>query len=57
MNFAQCLHVALVIGKHTNVFRGDFFEWGDGVKWEDISMEKILSGKKLFQEGAPDFQY
>ena len=30
MNFAYCLHIALAIGKHTDVFREDFFwlDWG-----------------------------
>ena len=31
MNFAPCLHIVLVIGNYTEVFRSDFsYGWGGG---------------------------
>ena len=40
-------------------FQGDFFglggELGGGVTWEDISMEKLLMGKRISMKGAQDF--
>ena len=47
MNFAHCLHIALVIGKYTGkyTFSGRIFLLGGGgrrerVTWEDLSMEE-----------------
>ena len=31
-NFDECLHTVVVIGKCTDVFRGIFFWFGDGVE-------------------------
>ena len=36
MNFVHCLQIVLVIGKYTDVFKGDFFlvvGRGSGVMW------------------------
>ena len=41
-------------------FQGDFFcsggkFEGEGVTWEDISMEKLVMGKENFNEGGAGF--
>ena len=62
MNFAHCLHIELIIGKYTDVFRRIFF-WcmgggpGLGVTWENLSMEEFSLPweKGIFHEGVPDF--
>ena len=58
MNFAHCLHIVLVAGKHTDVFKGDFFWWGgERVTWEDLSMEKLFIGEENFHVGVLYFQH
>jgi len=32
MNFAYCFHIVLVIGKYTDIFKGDFSGGGSGGK-------------------------
>jgi len=60
MNFAHCLHIVLAIRKYTDVF-GVFFSGSggvesiEGVKWEDISMEDIITGEENFHEGGAGF--
>ena len=52
MNFAHCLHIVLVNGKYTGVFRRIFFLVGVGFRvgdtWEDLSMEDISLGEETF---------
>ena len=50
-NFDQCLHIIMVIGKCTDVFRGIFLVLGvglrEGAMWEDLSLEKYAMGEKI----------
>jgi len=53
MDFAQCLHIVFVIGKHTDVFRGDFVLWGwrgEWVMWKDCTMDEFFMGEDNFYE-------
>ena len=60
INFDQCLHIVMVIGKCTDVFRGIFFWFGGGVEgrrlcgrifpWGNMSW-----GKKNSMKRAQDF--
>ena len=48
-NFDLCLHIVMVTGRCTEIFRGTFLVWERelrwrGVTWEDLSMEKLLMG-------------
>ena len=56
MNFAHCLHIILVIGKHTQVFRGIFFWRGksEGGGYVEGSLhERYFSwGKGIFHKGG-----
>ena len=61
-NFDLCLHIVMVTGKCTDVFRGIFFclggrveVGGGGVTREDLSMEKLLIGEETFNEGGAGF--
>ena len=48
MNFAHCLHIVLVIGKYTDIFRKDFFSVGggleEGITLENLSVEDVFLG-------------
>ena len=59
MNFADCLHIVLVIGKYTDILRGFFFVGGvsgERVMWEDrsvgkrIPMTRVLHFPALFKK-------
>ena len=59
MNFAISLHTVMVIGKYTDVFRGDYFSGGGGgrgqggeVTREDLSMEEFIMGEENFLEAG-----
>ena len=60
MNFAHCLHIVLVIGKHTDVLGGYF---SDGVgggsaswfTWEYLSMEAYIMDEENFHERVAGF--
>ena len=58
-NFDQCLHIIMVIGKCTVVFRGFFWFWGwgcgEGAMWEDLSLEKYVMGEQKFNEKGAGF--
>ena len=61
MNFVQCLHIVLVIGKYTDVFRKNFFSGGGGAGGGDYSGESFRGGcffgvRDISMKGAPDFQ-
>ena len=50
----------MVIMKCTDAFRGTFLRWdgsgpGEGVKWEDLSMEELIMGEKNFHEECAGF--
>ena len=48
----------MVIGKCTNVFRGTFLQWGDrgeGVTWENLSIEEFIMREENFHEGGTGF--
>ena len=57
-NFNQCLHIIMVIGKCTDVFRGNFLVLGvglrEGAMWEDLSLEKYAMGEKNSMKKAQD---
>ena len=60
MSFVNSLHIVLVIGKYTGVFRGDFSGGGggdreEGVTWEDLSTEEFTMGEVNFHEGRAGF--
>ena len=60
MNFDHCLHIVLVIGKYTDVFRGIFLVvvWGIRLrrrKGKIFSKEKIFIGEENFFVGGLDF--
>ena len=59
-NFDQCLHVEMVIGKCTDVFRGIFW-LGVGVEKSGLfggncSWSNLSGGKKISMKRAQDFQ-
>ena len=58
-NFDLCLHIVMVTGKCTDVFRGIFLVWEGELRWggtrEDLSMEKLLMGEETFNEGGAGF--
>ena len=59
-NFDQCLHIVMVIGKCTDVFRGVFWlggraEKGGGICWGNFASRNLSWGKKIFKKGAQDF--
>ena len=49
----------MVIGKCTDVFRGIFlvwvWGWGEGARWEDLSLEKYVMGEEKFNEKGAGF--
>ena len=51
INFDRCLHIVLVIGKCTDVFRGIFLVWGG----EDLFIENFVMGEENFNEGDAGF--
>ena len=59
MNFVHCLHIVLVIGKYTDVFRGIFSdEGGSGRRRYDGGSFHggVFNGKREFSmQGVPDF--
>ena len=56
MNLAHCLHIALVIGKYTDVIRGDFFSWGGAGRGYGGIFMKNFHGEVIFpMKVAPDF--
>ena len=58
-NFNQGLHIVMVIGKCTGVFRRIFWLGGGfekrGIYWEYFSSRNLSWGKKIFMKGAQDF--
>ena len=57
-NFDHCLHIVMVIGTCTHVFGGTFFikgGQGEGVMWEDLSMEECIMREEIFDEGGAGF--
>ena len=48
MNFAHCLHIVLVIGKYTDIFRKNCLVGGggleEGVTRENLSVEDVSLG-------------
>ena len=58
-NFDQCLHIVMVIGKCTNVFRGILFCLGVGLRRGSyvggISLEESVMGKEKFNEKGAGF--
>ena len=62
-NFDHCLHIVKVYREVYRRFHGDFFTlrggggWvlGEGVKWEDLSMEEFITRKEDFHEGGTEF--
>ena len=58
-NFDQCLHIVMVIGKCTGVFRRIFW-LGEGVEkrgiyWGELSIEEFVMGDENFYEGSAGF--
>jgi len=55
MNFAHCLHIGLVIGNYTDVFRGIFSGGGFG-SYEVGSFQRgsFHDGREFFMKGMPD---
>ena len=56
MNFADCLHIVLVIRKYTDAFQGRFFSWRwMGVTREELSMDEFFLGEGIFHGGGVGF--
>jgi hypothetical protein len=60
MSFAHCLHIVLVIGKYTDVFRRNFFLVGRGIgggvyRGGFFHGGCFLGGRDISMKGAPDF--
>ena len=59
INFDQCLHIIMVIGKCKVVFRGFFlfwgWGWGEGAMLEDLSLEKYVMEEQKFNEKGAEF--
>ena len=57
-NFDQCLHIVMVIGKCTDVFRGILW-LGEGLRRGDmlgeLSIEEFGMGEENFHEGSSGF--
>ena len=53
-NFDLCLHLVMVTGKCTDVFRGIFW-FRRGVTWEVISMEELIMGEDNFNGKGAGF--
>ena len=47
----------MVIGKCTDVFRGIFSVWGEGVTWDDLSNENLSWGERISMKEVQDFLY
>jgi len=47
MNFAHCLHIVLVIGKYSSVFRGIFSGGGKGLYGRIFPWRNFLWGKRI----------
>ena len=61
-NFDHCLHIAMVIGKCTDVFRGGGVrvgglgvDQGEGVMFEDLPTEEFIMREENFQEKGAGF--
>ena len=59
-NFDQCLHIAMVIWKSTDVFGGISRLRGRGVEkrgmyWGNFPWKNLSWGKKSFMKGEQDF--
>ena len=58
-NFNQCLHIVMVIGKCTDVFRRIFWLGGvvenRGLCRGKLSMEEFVMGEEDFHEGGAAF--
>ena len=54
VNFAHCLHVVLVIGKHSYIFKEGFSNRGEG-RGEGYVGGSFHGGKIIFQHSTPDF--
>ena len=59
-NFDQCLHIVMVIGKCTDVFRGILFCLGGGAEgrglcWRIFPWRNLSWGKKNSRKRAHDF--
>ena len=54
MNFAHCLHIVLVIGKYTNVFSGDFYGGGRGLRGRIFPRRNSSRGERISMKGALD---
>ena len=60
MSFVNSLHIVLVIGKYTGVFRGDYSgdgggDWEEGFTREDLSTEEFTVGEVNFHEERARF--
>ena len=57
-NFDQCLHIVMVIGKCTGVFRRIFWLGGGvekrGIFWGSFPSRNLSWGKKISMKGAQD---
>jgi hypothetical protein len=51
MNFAQCLRMVLVIGRHTDVFRGTFA----GSEGSGLRGGSFHGVRDIAMKGVPDF--
>ena len=56
--FNQCLHIVMLIGKCTDVFRV-FFGGGGvgkrGICWGNFPLKNLSWGMKIYMKGAQDF--
>ena len=57
--FDQCLHIVMVIGKCTDVFRGIFWLW-EGVEkreicWGNFPSRNLSWGMRISMKGSQDF--
>ena len=59
MNFAQRLHIVLVIGKYTEIFRRDFFWWAESGEGcyvgESFHGGCFHGGREISMKDAPGF--
>ena len=57
--YSLTVHIVMVIGKYTDVFREIFWlglgRLGEEVTWEHLSMEEFVKGEENFHEGVQDF--
>ena len=59
MNFDLCLHIVMVIGKYTGVFRRIFFGLGEGLRRGGYAggtfLREFVMGEENFHEGRAGF--